>query len=129
MIKAKIFLKYALIQLLILSLFLFVTFLDKENGDVNVVVFGTFIYTPYMLLLAIINITFIITGLYWIKNQFKWLTVFPTLILLLIWWIASNGQIEIHFWKVDQTSFIFLILFLCVLNFWTVYSISKIIKE
>lgn len=125
MIKAKIFLKYGLIQLLLLSLFLFVAFLGKENGDVNVAVFGTFIYTPYTFLLAIINVTLIVTGLYWLKNQFKWLTVFLTLILLLIWWIASNGHIEIHFWKVDQIDFVFLILFLFVLNLWTVYSISK----
>ena len=71
MIKAKIFLKYGLIQLLLLSLFLFVAFLDKENGDVNVAVFGTFIYTPYTFLLAIINVTLIVTGLYWLKNQFN----------------------------------------------------------
>jgi hypothetical protein len=116
----KIF-KYGLTQILILTVIFFLTFSKKENGDMNVVIFITFLYIPYLLLFTTANMCLIIVGLNYLKTgHLKWLTVFLSTTALTIWFFISNGQIVFYNWKIEQTEFISINIILCIINFLTV---------
>ena len=122
----KTIIKFSLIHLAVLTFVLFLRFNDIENGDMNVVVLGTFIYLPYILCLTFFNSTLLMLGLKYFKTHLlKWLAVTFTSIALTVWFLSSGGQIEIHFWKVKQNEFITLNSILIFLNLATIYYITK----
>lgn len=126
----KTIIKFSLIHLVILTLVLFLRFNDIENGDLNVVVFGTFIYLPYLIGLTFLNSTFLSIGINVFKTSFlKWFSATLTSILLIIWFLISSGQLEIHFWKVKPNELITLSVILLLLNLATIYYATKLKNE
>lgn len=124
--KFKTIIKFSLIHLAVLTIVLFLRFNDIENGDMNVVVFGTFIYLPYILCLTFFNSILLILGLEYFKtNLLKWFAATLTSVALTIWLLSSGGQMEIHFWKVKQNEFITLNSIVIFLNLATIYFITK----
>ncbi len=122
----KTIIKFSLIHLVILTFGLFLLFNDKENGDMSVVVLGTFIYLPYLLCLTFLNSTLLTLWLNYFKtNILRWFAAILTLLILTVWFLISGGQLEIHFWKVRQTEFVTLNLILLFLNLATVYFVTK----
>ena len=122
----KTIIKFSSIHLAILTFVLFLRFNDIENGDMNVVVFGTFIYLPYLLCLTFLNSTLLTLGLNYFKTRLlKWVAATLTSLALTIWFLSSGGQLEIHFWKVKQNEFTTLSLTLLFLNLATIYFITK----
>lgn len=126
----KTIIKFSLIHLGILTLFLFLRFNYVENGDMNVVVFGTFIYLPYLIGLTFLNSTLLSIGLNVFKTGFlKWFSATLTSILLTIWFLISSGKLEIHFWKVKPNELITLNLILLLLNLVAIYYATKLNKR
>ena len=122
----KTIIKFSSIHLAILTFIIFFRFNDIENGDMNVVVFGTFIYLPYLLCLTFLNSTLLKLGLKYFKtNMLKWFSASLTSFVLTIWFLISDRQLEIHFWKVKQYEFITLNFILLLLNLSTIYFITK----
>jgi len=124
--SAKTILKYLLTHCLILTFILFLTFSGEENGDINVVIFGTVLYFPFIIILTIMNILLIVVGLKTIKTKhFKWLTVFFSTAILTTCYLFNAEQMIIYNWKFTQTEFISLNIILCIINLATVYSMTK----
>ncbi|RIW18688.1 hypothetical protein D0X99_03115 [Algoriphagus lacus] len=99
---------------------LFLAFNEKENGDMNVVVFGTFLYLPYIFILTALNLLLITLGLKWItKKPFVWLTTIFTSIVLTIWSLLSGGQITIRYWTLALSEFVKLNIVILTLNILT----------
>lgn len=122
----KTIIKFSLIHLAILTFVLFLRFNDKENGDMNVVVFNTFIYLPYLLFLTFLNSILLTIGLNYFKTSLlKWLAASFTSLTLTILFLSSNGQLKVHFWKVSQNEFMILNLILLFLNLATIYFVTK----
>lgn len=118
--------KFSSIHLTILTFVLFLRFNDIENGDMNVVVFGTFIYLPYLLCLTFLNSTLLTLGLNHFNTRLlKWFAATLTSCVLAIWFLSSGGQLEIHFWKVKQNEFLTLNIILLFLNLVTIYFTTK----
>jgi len=55
----------------------------------------------------------------------KWFSASLTSFVLTIWFLISDRQLEIHFWKVKQYEFITLNFILLLLNLSTIYFITK----
>jgi hypothetical protein len=92
----------------------------------NVVVFGTFIYLPYLLWLTFFNSTLLTLGLKYFKiSLLKWVAAALTSIALTIWFLSLGRQLEIHFWKVKENEFVTLNLILIFLNLATIYLVNK----
>jgi hypothetical protein len=107
-------------HILILTILLFLSFNKKENGDMNVVVFGTFLYLPYVFILTSLNLLLITLGLKWItKKTFVWLTTIFTSIVLTIWSLLSDGQITIRYWTLTLSEFVILNIVILTLNILT----------
>ena len=124
--KFKTIIKFSFIHLAVLTFVLCLRFNDIENGDMNVVVFGTFIYLPYILCLTLFNSTLLMLGLKYFKTHLlKWFAATLTSVALTVWFLSSGGQMEIHFWKVEQNEFITLNSILIFLNLATIYFITK----
>jgi len=122
----KTIIKFSFIHLVLLTFVLFLRFNNKENGDMNVVVFGMFIYLPYILCLTFLNSTLLTLGLNYFKTSLlKWFAAALTLFVLTIWFLISGRQLEIHFWEVMQAEFIILNLILLFLNLATIYFVTK----
>ena len=102
---------------IVLTILLFVAFNDRENGDMNVVVFGTFLYLPYVLILAGLNLVLISLGLKILnKRPYLFLIALFTSIVLTTWLLFSDGQIEVRYWKFTLTEFVTLNFVILTLN-------------
>lgn len=122
----KTIIKFSSIHLAVLTCVLFLRFNYIENGDMNVVVFGTFIYLPYLLCLTFLNSTLLTLGLkYFKKGLLKWVDAALTPIALTIWFLSLGRQLEIHIWKVKENEFFTLNLIIIFLNLVTIYIINK----
>lgn len=122
--------KFSLIHLGILTLVLFLHFNSIENGDTNVIVWETLTYLPYVFALTILNSTLLTIGLsYFETSLLKWFASILTSLVLIIWYLISGGQLEIHFWKVKQTDFLILNLIILFINVATVYFLSNHLKN
>jgi hypothetical protein len=113
-------------QLILGLLFVTVTFISlygRENGDMNVVIFGTFLYAPFVLLLCIYNGLTI--GLFERLNKKARLINYclPT-IPLLIWFVTSDNLITIRYWDLRTKEF-FVALTLILLTNVTGYYLFK----
>jgi len=108
------------LHILVFTIMLFLAFNEKENGDMNVVFFGTFLYLPYIFILTALNLLIITLGLKWItKKPFEWLTTIFTCIVLIVWSLLSGGQITIRYWKLALSEFIILNIVILALNLLT----------
>lgn len=124
--ELKTIIKFSAIHLFILMFVLFLRFNYIENGDMNVVIFETFLYLPYLLFLTLFNSTLLTLSLHYFKiGLLKWTTAILTPLALTIWFLSSNGQLEIHFWKVKNNEFITLNLILILINLTTILFLTK----
>ena len=83
----------------------------------NVVVFGTFLYLPYVLILAGLNLVLISLGLKILnKRPYLFLIALFTSIVLTTWLLFSDGQIEVRYWKFTLTEFVTLNFVILTLN-------------
>ena len=100
---------------LIFSLTTFFSFYAQENGDMNVVIFGTFLYLPFVLLLCLYNGLTI--GIFEKLNKKIRLINYglPT-IPLLIWFLTSDNQITIRYWKLGTTEFVVALTLILLTN-------------
>jgi hypothetical protein len=113
-------------HILVLTIFLFLALSKKENGDMNVVVFGTFLYLPYILILTVLNLLLIEVGLKWItKKPFVWLTTIFTNIVLTIWIMLNCGQITIRYWTLTLSEFVILNIVILTLNVLTLIWLTR----
>jgi len=107
-------------QSIILTVLLFVSFNARENGDMNVVIFGTFLYLPYVLILTGLNLFLISLGLKILnKRPYVFLISLFTSIVLITWLLLSDGQIEVRYWKFTLTEFVTLNFVILTLNILT----------
>ena len=104
---------------IVLTILVYIAFCGKESG--NVILFGTFLYFPYVLLLSGFNLLFIGLGLKKItKRPFVFLTAIFTNIVFAIWFFLNEGQITIRYWELTFPEFVILNIVFLMLNILTV---------
>ena len=115
---------------IILTVLLFVSFNARGNGDMNVVIFGTFLYLPYVLMLTGLNLFLISLGLKILnKRPYVFLISLFTSIVLITWLLLSDGQIEVRYWKFTLTEFVTLNFVILTLNMTLIRLTTKQIKN
>jgi len=113
----KTLVKQVTLHIIVFTVLLFVAFNAKENGDMNVVIFGTFIYLPYVFLLIGVNFLLMVLGVNTIKKRpHVFLTVLFTSAILTIWFLLCGGTIEIRYWKFSLKEFVALNILILILN-------------
>lgn len=98
----------------VFSIVVFVAFYLSEHGDLNVVIFGTILYLPYVAILCLYN-GVAIALLERINERQKWINYFLPVVPLLIWFFVSGGSIKIRYWILGDDEF-FVGVFLLVLS-------------
>ncbi len=105
------------LQSFLFFLLLFIIFYKIENGNINTVIFGVFLYLPYVFILVGLNLFFINIGLKVIhKKPYIFLTAVFTNIVLIIWFLLSNEPIEIKYWKFTLQEFVIFNIIITILN-------------
>jgi len=92
----------------------------------STVLFGTFLYMPYVFMLSGLNI--ILTGLGLIKmakRPLLFLTVSLTSIVLIIWSLVNGGKFTIRYWEFTLLHFVILNTVIIGLNLWTARRLTK----
>ena len=116
--------KHFSLQCVVLTVLVFITFCDWEIAEMNVVVFGTFLYLPYVFLLSGLNTVLIGLGLKIIRKQpFIFLTAIFTNFFFIVWFILSGGQVIVRYWEFSPLEFITLNFVIAILNLFTVYRV------
>ncbi len=109
-----------IIHSLVLTLLLFIAFNKLENGDMNVVIFGTVLYLPYVLIITGLNLFLMSLGLKIInKRPFVFLVSLLTSIVLTTLFLL-DGQIEVRYWKFTLIEFVILNFAIISLNLLTI---------
>jgi|SRR5688500_5932206 len=98
----------------VFSTAVFLAFYLRENGDLNVVIFGTVLYLPYVAILCLYNAV-TIGLLERINERQKWMNYFLPVVPLLIWFFLSAGSIKIRYWNLEDGEF-FVGMFLLALS-------------
>jgi len=89
---------------LIFVTMIFISFYGREKGDMNVIIFGTFLYAPFVLLLCLYNGLTI--GLFErINKRIRLVNYCLPTIPLLIWFGTSDNLITIRFWDLRTKEF------------------------
>jgi len=107
-------------------MFVFIAFFIHEGGHMSTVLFGTFLYMPYVFMLSGLNI--ILTGLGLIKmakRPLLFLTVSLTSIVLIIWSLVNGGKFTIRYWEFTLLHFVILNTVIIGLNLWTARRLTK----
>lgn|SRR5690606_263854 len=100
---------------LIFSLTTFISFYAQENRDMNVVIFGTFLYLPFVLLLCLYNGLTI--GIFEkLNKKIRLINYSLPTIPLLIWLLTSDNQITIRYWKLGTTEFVVALTLILLTN-------------
>ena len=125
MIYKHLFLNCILLCIVLTTL-IFIAFYVRERGDMNVVVFGTILYFPYVLALSGLNFLLFGIGLKKInKRPDVFLTAFFTNMVLAISYLLNGNQIRIRYWDLSDTEFIILNLVIFALNLLTVNHLTR----
>ena len=97
--------KTQLILGLLFAVVTFISFYEQENGHMNVVIFGTFLYLPFVFFLCLYNGLTI--GLFERLNKKVRLINYclPT-IPLVIWFVTSDNKITIRYWDLETNEFL-----------------------
>ena len=110
--------KNIIIQIILLVAFtalIYISFYIHENGDMNVVIFGTIIYFPCVLTLCFYN-GLIIHRLNSLNRRYGLINyVFPV-VPILLWYILKSGKIKIINWELDSIEFYIAIATLLIIN-------------
>lgn len=107
-------LRIQFILLILLTIMIMIRFYYLEHGDMNIVIFGAIIYLPYVFLICLYN-GVVIELLDRINKKIKFLNYLASALLVLIWFIMSNG-IRIHYWALSAMEFFIALLALVVVN-------------
>ena len=83
---------------------IFISFYGRENGDMNVVIFGEFLYAPFVLLLCLYN-GLTIGLLERINKKVRLINYCLPTIPLLIWFVTSDNLITIRYWDLRTREF------------------------
>lgn len=115
-----------LIYFFALTMSAFIAFSIKENGDFNVIFFGTMIYAFFALIFSLL---FALSMFLFQSLQgkiFNRISLFSANVILIIIFALQNANFEIYNWKFNSTEFtvLNLIIFICSLICW-----SKIYKS
>lgn len=107
--------QHALLVFSGLMLLVFCAFYERENGDMNSVLFGTVLYLPYAFLLAGYNalVLMIVRQMGGFLNMFK---VLVPIIPLALWGLLVKGAITIRFWELGIPELAWIIGTLGLLN-------------
>jgi hypothetical protein len=104
----------------------FTAFYIHENGDMNTVLFGIFLYMPYVFILSGLNLILIRLGFIKIsKRPLVFLTTFFMSIVLMIWLFVNGGQITIRYWELTLTDFVILNTVIIILNLLTITRLTS----
>lgn len=118
--------KFHFLHLIGFALFILISFDISEHGHTEVVIFGTFLYLPFVFLLIGYNVLSIVlmnTSLTKLKQ--KWLIYFMPLLPILMWYLIDNFSITVRFWKLDGCQFWIFIIVWGILNIVMYLSINK----
>ena len=118
--------KFHLLHLIGFTLFILISFSYNENGDLGVILLGTFLYLPFVLLLIgynILSIYFMISNLTELKQ--KWLIYIIPLIPILIWYLIADFSITVRFWKLEKYEFWIFMFAWGIFNFIMCLMINK----
>lgn len=107
--------RHALLVAVGLTALLFCGFYRNESGDMNVVVFGTFLYLPYVLLLTGYNAIALALLRYW-TGPLGLLKLLLPLLPLIIWMIIAKGSITVRYWKLEVPEMTWILVVIGLLN-------------
>jgi hypothetical protein len=113
--------QYFILHSIVLTMLVFTAFYIYESGDMNVVVFGTILYMPYVFMLSGLNLILIGLGFLKItKRPLVFLLAFFTSIVLMIWLLLNGGQVTMRYWKLTLTEFLILNIVIIGINLLTI---------
>lgn len=106
----------------------FISFYQKENGDINVVIFGTLLYLPYVIILCIYNgLTIrLFEGL---NKKIRILNYCIPTVPLLIWFLISDNIITIRYWDLETKEFTIALTVLLLTNVTGYFVFQKTLGE
>lgn len=108
---------------LLLTLSIFGSFYRLANGDMNVVIFGTLLYMPFVFILCLYN-GVIIGLLERINKRIKFINYCLPTIPLLIWFLASGNKITIRYWDIEVSEFAIALTLILLTNLTGYYLIK-----
>ena len=98
----------------------------RENSDMSVAILATFIYSPFVLILALLNLASVSIGLFFLKiRPYYYLTTIITCFVITTWYIANGRQIQIHYWTLSALEFLTWNIIIFAVNLSTVYLIKS----
>ena len=122
----KQFFKYFTLHSTAFTMLVFTAFYIHEGGHMDTVLFGTFLYMPYVFMLSAMNLILIRLGLIKISRRpLVFLTAFFTSFVLMIWLFVNGGQITFRYWELTLTEFVMLNAVTVGLNLLTVVKLNK----
>lgn len=107
---------------------IFISFYYQENGDLNVVIFGTLQYLPFVIMLCIYN-GLAIRLFERINKKVKVINYCLPTVPLLIWFLASDNSITIGYWELSVNEFTIAVVALLVTNVAGYFLFQKIFGE
>ena|GEM_PF-6140020 len=118
--------QYFILHSIVFTMLVFITFNIHESGNMDIVLFGTFLYMPYVFMLSGLNLILIRLGLIKMtKRPLVFLTAFFMGIVLMTWLLVNGGQITIRYWKLTLTEFVILNTVIIGLNLLTLYRLTS----
>jgi hypothetical protein len=94
---------------------IFIALYGEENGDMNVVIFGTLLYLPFILLLCTYNA--LIIGLFEkLNKKVRILNYILPSFPLVIWFLTSDNVITIRYWELRTSEFLIALTLILATN-------------
>ena len=110
-------LKFIILQFAVLTLTVFLRFYFKENGDMGYVILGTIEYTPYIILLTIINFGLITVGQKYLPEKVaKVLSIYLTSLVWTIIFLIKAGHFTVLYWRLTIKEFIIANIIIIFIN-------------
>jgi predicted neutral ceramidase superfamily lipid hydrolase len=104
-----------LILALLFTIVIFASFHQRENGDMDVVIFGTLLYLPFVFILCLYN-GLTIGLLERINKKIRLINYSLPIGPLLIWFLASGKVITIRYWDIGVREFIIALALILLTN-------------
>jgi hypothetical protein len=118
--------QYFILHCIVFTILVFIAFYIYESGHMDTVLWGAFLYMPYVLMLSGLNIILIKLGLIKMtKRPLAFLTVFFMSIVLIIWLSGNGGQLTIRYWELTLPEFVILNTIIIGLNLLTVDRLTR----
>src|SRR5262245_45037933 len=119
-------LKSSFMHFVVLAGLLIGLFSMQEGDDTDTVMLAIFLYLPFVIVLTVVNMILLLIGLHLAKvKAYRWLTALLTPAALVIWYLASEGGIEIYYWEMNDAEFVWLNLTIIAMNLVTIRIATK----